>query len=79
MKAISRVAERTLADLIILGISEDGGGKIGWADAYEVVCSALCPVLTVRNTFPDPYFRRLMEMEPVRRHGATTTPGAANR
>ncbi len=74
VKAILRTAERTLADLIILAISEDGDEKLGWADAYEVVCSAPCPVLTVRNTFPDPYFKRLMAMEPVRRRVRSSTP-----
>ena len=68
VKAILRVAERTRGDLIIIGVSDDAGEKLGWADAYDVVCSALCPVLTVRNTFPDPYFKRLMQMEPVHTH-----------
>lgn len=68
VKAILRVAERRLADLIVLGISESDEERLGWADAYEVVCSALCPVLTIRHTFPDPYFKRLLEMEPVQPH-----------
>ena len=66
VKAILRAAERTLADLIVLGIAESDGDRLGWDDAYEVVCSALCPVLTVRHTFPDRYFKQLFEMEPVR-------------
>ena len=68
VKTILHVADTTVADLIILGISarDNAPGKFEWADAYQVVCSAHCPVLTVRNTFPDPYFKRLLEMEPVR-------------
>ena len=66
VKAILRVAEQTLADLVVLGIADNGGGRFGWDDAYQVVCSALCPVLTVRHTFPDRYFKQLFEMEPVR-------------
>ncbi len=64
---ILRVADGKGADLIILGILEkdNAPGRFEWADAYQVVCSAHCPVLTVRNTFPDPYFKRLLEMEPV--------------
>ena len=66
VKAILRVAERTLADLVVLGIADNDGDRFGWDDAYKVVCSALCPVLTVRHTFPDRYFKQLFEMEPVR-------------
>lgn len=68
VKTILRVADTTGADLIILGISEQDNapGQFELADAYQVVCSAHCPVLTVRDTFPDPYFKRLLEMEPVR-------------
>jgi nucleotide-binding universal stress UspA family protein len=68
VKTILHVAGTTGADLIILGISakDNAPEKFEWADAYQVVCSAHCPVLTVRNTFPDPYFKRLLEMEPVR-------------
>jgi nucleotide-binding universal stress UspA family protein len=66
-KTILRVADTTHADLIVLGISGENGAPqiFGWADAYQVVCSAHCPVLTVRHTFPDPYFKRLLQMEPV--------------
>ncbi len=62
------VANAKRADLIILAISpkDSTPGKLDWDDAYQVVCSAHCPVLTVRNTFPDPYFKRLLEMDPVR-------------
>ena len=68
VKTILHVADTTGADLIILGISakDNASGKFEWDDAYQVVCSARCPVLTVRNTFPDPYFKRLLEMRPVR-------------
>ena len=68
VKTILRVADATDADLIILGISggHDTPRGFEWADAYQVVCSAHCPVLTVRHTFPDPYFKQLLQMEPVR-------------
>ena len=68
VKTILHVADTTGADLIILGISakDNAPEKFEWADAYQVVCSAHCPVLTVRNTFPDPYFKLLLEMAPVR-------------
>lgn len=66
VKAILRVAERTMADLIVLGIADNDENRFGWDNAYEVVCSATCPVLTVRHTFPDRYFKQLFEMEPVR-------------
>jgi nucleotide-binding universal stress UspA family protein len=67
VKAILRVADTTDADLIILGISGARNTPEGfeWADAYQVVCSSHCPVLTVRHTFPDPYFKRLLQPEPV--------------
>jgi len=67
VKTILRVADTTDADLIILGVSgeNDAPEMFAWADAYQVVCSAHCPVLTVRHTFPDPYFKRLLQMEPV--------------
>jgi len=67
VKTILRVADTTNAHLIILGISGENGAPeiFAWADAYEVVCSAHCPVLTVRHTFPDPYFKRLLQTEPA--------------
>ncbi len=68
VETILDVAQRTGADLIIMGISEKDNlpGKFEWNDVYRVVSSALCPVLTVRGVFPDPYFKRILEMEPVR-------------
>lgn len=62
--AILREADLTHADLVVLGISggHDEAQTLGWTDAYEVVCSARCPVLTVRHTFPDPYFKRLLHI-----------------
>lgn len=77
VKTILHVADTTGADLIILGISGKGTapGKFEWADAYQVVCSAHCPVLTVRSTFPDPYFKRLLEMQPVRVGGKSASNG----
>jgi nucleotide-binding universal stress UspA family protein len=73
VKTILRVADTTDADLIILGISgeHDTPGRFEWADAYQVVCSAHCPVLTVRHTFPDTYFKRLLQVEPVRVEGGS--------
>lgn len=69
------VADAKGADLIILAVSprESTPGKFDWDDAYQVVCSAHCPVLTVRNVFPDPYFKRLLEMEPVHIGGKSLT------
>jgi hypothetical protein len=67
VKTILRVADTTDADLIILGISgkRNAPGTFEWADVYRVVCSAHCPVLTIRHTFPGPYFKRLLQTEPV--------------
>jgi hypothetical protein len=77
VETILRVAETTDADLIVLGISGQHAApeEFEWADAYQVVCSAHCPVLTVRNIFPDPYFKRLLEMQPVRVGGKSTKRG----
>ena len=68
VKTILSVADTTGADLIIIGVSEKANApeSFDWTDAYQVVCSAHCPVLTVRHIFPDPYLKRLLEMEPVR-------------
>jgi nucleotide-binding universal stress UspA family protein len=81
VKTILHAADATGADLIILGISAKNNApeKFEWADAYQVVCSAHCPVLTVRNTFPDPYFKRLLEMEPVRVGGKSRGMEATDR
>ncbi len=77
VETLLRVADTTAADLIILGISgkDYAPGSFEWADAYQVVCSACCPVLTVRDTFPNPYFKRLLQMEPVRLAGKSRTKG----
>jgi nucleotide-binding universal stress UspA family protein len=76
--SILRAAEATDADVIILAISgEDANPEMfTWDDAYQVVCSASCPVLTVRHSFPDPYFKRLLQMESVggRRPAAKSEP-----
>ena len=66
--SILRAADATQADLIILAISQeaDSPEMFTWDDAYQIVCSAPCPVLTVRHRFPDPYFKRILEMQPVR-------------
>jgi nucleotide-binding universal stress UspA family protein len=67
VKTILRVARTTNADLVILGIwgQDNVPERLGWDDAYQLVCSAHCPVLTVRHTFPGPYFMRLLEMAPA--------------
>lgn len=67
VKAILREADLTNADLIVLGISgeHDEPKTLGWADAYQVMRSARCPTLTVRHTFPDPYFKRLLQRRAV--------------
>ena len=63
---VLHVADTTGADLIVLGVSEkeDAPERLQWADAYQLACSAHCPVLTVRDTFPNSYFKRLLELEP---------------
>jgi nucleotide-binding universal stress UspA family protein len=72
---ILRVADATAADLIILGMSgkDHAPGNFEWDDAYQVVCAAHCPVLTVRDTFPNPYFKQLLQMEPVGGAGNSAT------
>jgi hypothetical protein len=40
------------ANLIVLGlrhVEEGSRGETTWAKAYEIVCKASCPVLTVRG------------------------------
>jgi len=50
---ILRVAYHLQADVIVLGLHRsahiDAKSHLPWATAYEVVCSANCSVLTVRN------------------------------
>ncbi len=67
VNSVLRVAETMGSDLIAVGISPDSGAphEFGWADAYHLVCSAPCPVLTVRHTLADPYFKRLLRIQPV--------------
>jgi nucleotide-binding universal stress UspA family protein len=52
-KKILQVADTLKADLIIMGLNRsshiDTLSHMPWATAYEVVCSASCPVLTVRK------------------------------
>jgi nucleotide-binding universal stress UspA family protein len=73
VKTIVRVARAADANLVIVGIwgEQSDPEQFGWDDAYQLVCSAHCPVLTVRHLFPDPYFTRLLDMEPVRVGGAS--------
>jgi nucleotide-binding universal stress UspA family protein len=50
---ILKVAEERQADLIVMGVraaaSPRTSAHLPWATAYEVVCHAQCPVLTVRG------------------------------
>jgi len=52
-KKILQVADTLKADLIIMGLNRsthiDTVSHMPWATAYEVVCGASCPVLTVRK------------------------------
>ena len=52
-KKILQVADPLKADLIIMGLNRsthiDTVSHMPWATAYEVVCSATCPVLSVRK------------------------------
>lgn len=52
-KVIVNVADALRADLIVMGLNRtgpiDAASHMPWATAYEVVCSAGCPVLTVRS------------------------------
>ena len=50
---ILRIADERCADLIVMGVHKSNvpraSSHIPWAIAYEVVCHAKCPVLTVRG------------------------------
>jgi nucleotide-binding universal stress UspA family protein len=49
---ILETAARWKANLIVLGlrhVEEASRGETTWAKAYEIVCKASCPVLTVRG------------------------------
>lgn len=50
---ILRIAEERCADLIVMGVHKSNtpraSSHMPWAIAYEVVCHARCPVLTVRG------------------------------
>ncbi len=51
-EGILHVAEEQCADLIVMGVHKRGSraaSHLPWAIAYEVVCHAHCPVLTVRG------------------------------
>lgn len=78
VETILRVADTTAADLIILGMSgkDHAPENFEWDDAYQVVCAAHCPVLTVRDTFPNPYFKQLLQMEPMRVPGKSALRGS---
>jgi nucleotide-binding universal stress UspA family protein len=52
-KTIQHVASEIGADLIVMGLNStshiDTASHVPWGHAYEVVCGATCPVLTVRS------------------------------
>lgn len=52
-KMILQAAQKLRADLIIMGLHRSGhidtASHLPWATAYQVVCGATCPVLTVRS------------------------------
>lgn len=52
-KTIQHVASEIGADLIVMGLNRtrhiDTASHVPWDTAYEVVCGAACPVLTVRS------------------------------
>jgi nucleotide-binding universal stress UspA family protein len=51
VEAVLRQAEEEHADLIVMGVRQHAhvAAHLPWATAYEVVCRAACPVLTVRD------------------------------
>jgi nucleotide-binding universal stress UspA family protein len=51
VKEILRVAEETHADLIVLGTKTRKGlaGHVPHTKAYQVICGASCPVLTIKS------------------------------
>ena len=51
--AVLEVAKRNRDDLIVLGLEHDHSlyGNASSSDAYEIVCEASCPVLSVDSTF----------------------------
>lgn len=55
-EAILKTADHWKPDLIVLGLrrsEEESGKRATWATAYNVVCNATCPVLTVRMHEPE--------------------------
>jgi nucleotide-binding universal stress UspA family protein len=51
VEAILRQAEEEHADLIVMGVRQHAHAAthLPWATAYELVCRASCPVLTIRG------------------------------
>jgi nucleotide-binding universal stress UspA family protein len=51
VREILRVAEETKVDLIILGAKARKGlaGHVPHTKAYQVICGASCPVLTIKS------------------------------
>lgn len=51
-EAILKVSDHWTPDLVVLGLrplEDESGKRATWATAYNVVCNAKCPVLTVRT------------------------------
>ena len=65
VERILTMAKKLGADLIILGVSGPRkiADRLGQTVAYRVVCAAPCPVLTIREPGPGPYFEKLFAME----------------
>jgi nucleotide-binding universal stress UspA family protein len=71
---VLKVADRLSIDLIVLGILPPSklAGRLGRTKAYRIVCASHCPVLTVREPFPGPYFERLFAMSAESRGSEST-------
>jgi nucleotide-binding universal stress UspA family protein len=66
VETVVKLAIRLKADLIVLGASAPRTlpDRLGGTTAYRVVCTAACPVLTVRAPSPLAYFERLFAVMP---------------
>jgi nucleotide-binding universal stress UspA family protein len=79
---IVKVAIRLKADLIVLGASAPRtlADRLGETPAYRVVCTAPCPVLTIREPSRMDYFERLFATMPKSKsaEGPPIRPSTAN-
>jgi nucleotide-binding universal stress UspA family protein len=73
---IVKVAARLHADLIVLGASAPRAlaDRLGEGPAYRVVCTAPCPVLTIREPSPLDYFQRLFAIMPTSKSSDGSPP-----